>query len=329
MSAASAAMNESNGSEELLYQYVRDLPGTHFKYNIHQLYLQIFGIPQATRTVVGSATSGCRFWQLIFAIIWQSIKENNGLLSIFHKVHQVSQNKSYTSLYRSLLDKCRRVLSIIRGNTGSNLYRIIYGNQVIQCSGHNSACITPYDHDMITTTAGVYYLCIYITRQGRNIISHYFTVVHVKGELHLLSSYGCDNVCASYSVLPLHPDEIEEFNTALSNVPSNMGIIGSFYKKFFFNNSRPIYCSEDQIEGDSSLKGKLVVDGPNREVQEIFDQPDATYHMGIIRGYEAEVESIAASFGGTRRIRSIHSIRRIRSTRRTRRNKKRSTRRRV
>ena len=105
-----------------------------------------------------------------------------------------------------------------------------------------------------------------------------------------------------------------------------MGIISDFYMKFFFNNSRPIYCSADQIEGNPALKGKLVDNGPNMEIQEVFGQADATYHMGIIRGYEDDVESIAASFGGTRRTRPTRPTRR---TRRTRRNKKRSTRRRV
>jgi hypothetical protein len=333
--SAPSTKNESKKLKGLLQRYIDSLRTPHIKHNIQQLYLKIYQVAKpATRGTVHDATSGCRFWQLVYAMLWISIQDENDILTILKNTYELkNKNKTYMILYESLLEHCITTVTKITIDRDSNLHRIIFGNRVIECSDHDP-CIMPYDetyHGIITDTVGIYYLCMYIKRPNpsgsRDIfdtISHYFTVVHVNGAYYIISSYGCDYICASYDVIPLIMGEMVAFYSALKDVKNeeNMKTVTAFYMKYFLHNSNPPYCSDEQVEGDPSLKGKRVQNGPAKELHDVFNQKEgATFHIGVIRGYASAVQKIMMpSLGGSRR---------IRCTRRTRRNKKRSTRRRV
>ena len=332
--SAEASTNESKKVEGLLQRYIDRLRDKYFKHNIQQLYLKIYQVDKpATRAIVRDATSGCRFWQLVYAMLWKSIQDKDEILDILGKTYEL-QNKTYMHLYQSLLERCTTTVSNIQTDKDSNLYRIIFGNDALECLDNDPAvCIAPYNehtHERIAHRNGIYYLCIYIKRPKHpnypdrsNTISHYFTIVHVNRKYYIISSYGCDYICASYDVLDLDMGRLATFYHALSDVNNedNKGLITAFYMDYFLHNSNPPYYSYDQVEGDTSLKGKRVKNGPAKEILDVFDQVEGTtFHMGIFDRYASAVQAFMPILGGSRR---------IRRTRRIRRNKKRSTRRRV
>lgn len=325
--------NKSKRLDALLQQYIDSLRNKDIKRNIHQLYLKIYEVAKpATRAIVRDATSGCRFWQLVYVMLWKSIQDKKEeLLTILGNVYELKNKKNtYMPLYKSLLERCKITVSNIQRDRGSNLYKIIFGNDALECLDNNPPCITPYDatyHEMITSTTGIYYMCIYLKRPKHpnhpdrsNTISHYFTVVHVNRKYYIISSYGCDYICASYDVLDLNMGELSSFYNALEDVnnEANKGIITAFYEKYFLHNSNPPYCSDDLVEGNPVLKWTRVVNGPQKEIHDVFDQVEGTtFHIGIFREYASTVQMYMPSLGGARR------------TRRACRGKKRSTRRRV
>lgn len=288
--------------------YMKSLQDASCTNNINRMFKEIFLFERAkTRASLRTITRGCRFWQLFFALIWQSIKTNKNVLSLLCMKNGLgnrneplsrNSNQTYQDLYEDLIARCRNTVDAIYENRHSEIHKLIYGTQVRMCPERNAydACIKPYNeslHQMIKETEGIYYLCIYIERpNGMNTISHYFTVIHVDGKYYITSSYGSEYVHVPYQVIELDLEEMKQLYELLKDYRNHKDQITDFYMKYFLKGTIPPYYTEEQIESNPSLKGKRVVKGEFEEMKDVYDEQQlgTTIHIGILDGYSASIQ---------------------------------------
>lgn len=304
----------------LLTKYIELLSTPNGRFNVNRIYHEVFRTlfgrnSIATRRGLQLATTGCRFWQLFYAMLWHFIQQKKEILAWLDRPHRLSHSSSSNEdRNESILSMLETGIHRVYQDSSSVFHKLVYGNKGKICSDSSppsDVCVHPYQPGLSLSQDGNYYLCIYIDRPDGTIdISHYFTVIHVGTEYYLTSSYGSDYVRVPYRIQPLPIEDLNQLQDSLSHLanPLHKEKIVEFYMTYFLQGNLPPFYSEENVEGNPALKGKRVLNGQSREIKEVFNgKEEGTIHVGILSGYESEIEKIMNSSwrnrGGKRRTR--------------------------
>ncbi len=234
-------------------------------------YHSEFGVK--TRSQVQAATSSCRMWQLILAIL--DNLESNG-----HGIKELITAGYGTDEYNALIANISVVLDNIQDNRILN--SLIYLNQFVR------GAIENYDPESMSLELGNNYMCVYIEGVSRSIL-HYFTVIQTAtGEYYLNSSYGSDYVCVNQYTTPLVPDEFIRFVRAINYPNTDEEYISEFFNKYFLSGNIGTYYSKDDYEEDPSLRfAKMEPSEGNEKEAEVVTKNiyRSRIRCGIMPGY--------------------------------------------
>jgi hypothetical protein len=238
-----------------------------------------------TRSMVDRSTVGCRWWQLVYAI----------LVTLPYDLS--------TLRHLSTVSKVTRVLDNIRQNKYHPYYQLFYNNQVIECSESNDTipCVDPIDSAFFRKTdEGNFYGVIYADREdGSSTILHYF-VLHAHKENSKLrwwisSSYGSEYVRIPVQTKEVSIEQLETFVEAITDPDSNREILSEFFTDYFLQGGLPLRFSEENVEANSSLRGKYIPSeiGIKKEIAATLDgRTISSLNVGVIRGLEDYVEGL-------------------------------------
>lgn len=256
-----------------------------------------------TRLSSKISTKGCKYWQLVVSILnilqKTSLKQYLSNQGIYDTIIDILSkgNSLNNQEYSKLSNLVKKIYNYIIYNKSSDFYQFFYNND-----GNTLV-------NLFTTISelqeGINYLCLYDkNKESQNKhISHYFTILRMKGQYYLTSSYGSEFVCVPSNTIKLDILELENLIKALNNINDNMtnteslSIIKSFYDTYFFQGNIPISISDDLMNEYGSflnyLKiGSKLTKGPSIEFNYIHKNVSKnTYHIGIIPKYETEVKS--------------------------------------
>lgn len=279
--------------KEELQKYVDLLMNPRYRISMNRLYRNVFGGNSiSTRYKLQVTTSGCRFWQLFYGMLWYCIQEDKKILSLL----SMNYNLNHRDPYNTLLDKLKGAVDVLDNNHHSYFHKLIYGNKGYLCSDNSVVCIQPYQPQSSLSREGNHYLCIYIERPNNTIdISHYFTIIHLNGSYYLTSSYGSYYVRVPYHVQAFPIEDLDHLHTSLEQYTEekNKETIVEFYMKYFLQGNLPPFYSEENVEGNPKLKGKRILNGQYREIKEVFnDKENGTIRIGVIDQYSSEIAGI-------------------------------------
>ncbi len=268
-----------------------------------------------TRSMVDRATVGCRWWQLVYAI----------LVTLPYK-RSILQETSTVSKVIGVLDR-------IRENKYHPYYQLFYNNRVVECSESKDTipCIDPIDSPFFRQTdEGNFYGVIYADREdGSSTILHYF-VLHCHREdartrWWVSSSYGSEYVRIPVQTKEVSIDQLETFVEAIMDPVENRDILSEFFTEYFLQGGLPIRFSEENVESNSSLRGKYIPSeiGIKKEIAATLDgRTISSLHVGIIKGLEDYVSYLLHESHGGYRSRLTRRARKGGRTKRIRRMKK-------
>jgi hypothetical protein len=264
--------------------------------NVNRLYRDVYRNLSgddsiSTRSRLQVATTGCRFWQLFYAMLWYCILENKKILSLLTMKYNLNEH----DMYDRLLQQLQRAVRVLYQDRSSSFHKLIFGNKGSLCTEDSVVCIRPYEPRLLSKE-GNHYLCIYIERPDNSItLSHYFTIIHLDNAYYLTSSYGSDYVRAPYRVQAIQIEELNQLHASLEDhtLQENKEQIVEFYMKYFLQGNLPPFYSEEDVEGNPKLKGKRVLNGVYQEIKVVFNgKENGAIHIGVVDPYSSEIAGI-------------------------------------
>jgi hypothetical protein len=268
-----------------------------------------------TRSMVDRSTVGCRWWQLVYAILVTLPYERAALQT------------------PSTVSKVTQVLDRIRENKYHPYYQLFYNNHVVECSETKDTipCVNPI-HPGFTgqTDGGNFYGVIYADRDnGSSTILHYF-VLHGHRERGrtrwwISSSYGSEYVRIPVQTKEVSADQLETFLDAITDPQANRDLLGEFFTAYFLQGGLPLRFSEENVEANSSLKGKYIPSeiGIKKEIAATLNgRTISSLHVGVIHGLEDYIAYLLEDIHGGKRSPLTRRTRKGRRTNRIRRMKK-------
>jgi hypothetical protein len=277
---------------------------------------QIMRCGSLTRTGAVGATVGCRWWQLVYAILVSLPFPPATLLEWKQGIHR-------SRAYDEMVEQARAVVRHVERSRYSSLYRLLYRNEAVLCDAESKEhdqepCLRPMKTGWIATaTKKRYYVCTH--RAG--VIGHYFVLEKHRGAWYILSSYGSEWVRVPLRIHRVSKEEIE----ALLNAPSNTTTVTDFFLRYFLEGGLPQRYSEDEPD---HLRGRVIPlkEGIRRELEIVTREP---FEVGYIEGMEETIRSFIHGMEGgqkpplsararrvkQRRGRRRRTIRRVRTNR--------------
>jgi len=233
------------------------------------------------RSNTRSSTKGCKYWQLILAIlvlIQNFYKIPNLITTILR--NGISLNNK--DIYDRLSELVHKIYKQIMSNKRSAFDSFFVNN--------NGDTLVEECDNIDKLQEGVNFLCLYDINKNKNKkhISHYFSVIKIADKYYCTSSYGSDFVTVPYYTLKLDIKDFDALIQAYKN--NNIEIIKYFYNKYFFKGNIPIIITNDLLNENPLLEnlkiGSKLKTGPNVEFKYVHKNMDSTsFHIGIVPSY--------------------------------------------
>lgn len=239
-----------------------------------------------TRASVKGATVGCRWWQLLYAILVSLPFEPSVLLEWKKGVHEQRGE------YAALLEQGKAIIRQVERDRTSSLYRILYQNEAVMCDESKEAkepCLRPLKADWMNHKR--YYLC---THRG-GIIGHYFVLEKAGRSWYILSSYGSEWVRVPFRLSRVSVEEIEAFLASVGmTTEQEKATVGAFFSRYFLEGGLSQRYSEDESE---ALVGRIIP--PSVGIQKEWDIVGRTgFEVSVIDGMEEEIRVLGRRDGG-------------------------------
>ena len=268
---------------------------------------QILRCRTVTRMGAAGATVGCRWWQLVYAILVSLPFAPSTLLEWKKGIQERGIS------YSVMVERARSVIRMIERDRYSTLNRLLYRNEAVHCrtedkeNKEKEPCIRPMGSGWVSTApAGRYYVCTH--RNG--VIGHYFVLEKLKKSnrftWEILSSYGSEWMRVPFRLSRVREEELESFLASTSMVTdAERGVVEAFFSRYFLEGGLTQRYSEDE---PVSLRGQIIPSavGVRKELDIIGRD---AFEVGYIDGMEETVRVLVRSAemeGG----RSIGSMRR-------------------
>ena len=288
-----------------------------------------------TRHMLRSETVGCRWWQMVYAILMVVPYPAPSLLLRAWR-EGVSDPQ-----YIQLIEVVKGAIDVIQSSPRSSLHRMLYGGEVLRCAGADEEkgislpCMRDMDRSFIDTAEdGRYYACLYHSTADQGLIDHYFVLIRHEGRWYVSSSYGSEWVH-----VPLRTQEIpmEDLRAMVGAMEEGVGVgnhrrmLEGMFRRYFLDGGLRKLYSEEQYEGDPRLRGKVIPQamGIQRELNTVLTA-ERSLRIGFIEHMEENMRDVVqyvlpVEGGGVSRRRS--QSQRQRSSRSPRRRRSRSHRR--
>jgi hypothetical protein len=245
-----------------------------------------------TRTGAAGATVGCRWWQLVYAI----------LVSLpFPPVTLLEWNKGVnrSRAYDEMVEQARAVARHMERSRFSTIYRLLYRNEAVLCGDkaqdveEQEPCLRPMGAGWITTSSHEgkrYYVCTH--RNG--VIGHYFVLERRRDSWYILSSYGSEWVRVPLRIHPVTEEELEGFLVATKT--GDRSVVNEFFLRYFLEGGLPQRYSEDEPD---RVRGRVIPlnVGIRRELEIVTREP---FEVGYIDGMEETIRSVVQMMEGGR-----------------------------
>jgi hypothetical protein len=272
-------------------------------FEIYMFMYHIFnGISYPTRLQVKKSSSGCKFWQLIIAMLLViQTRYASSLIPILtsiapQKLHISNRNISTLSKnYGNIINICKGIYYNIQNNRNLNAFNKLFNNVI--------PITDPLLQDFTDSNLfkiGANYFCIYKNTHVERFIHHYFTIFIIDNQWWLTSAYGSDFVTVPAYTTLLDLQRFYDFVTAFYDInnPNKWKIIEDFYKTYFFQGNIPVYINDELTdfygkELFKDVKGPRLNNGTTIEIPYVFqNKNDHTFRVGIIPTYENIIQSI-------------------------------------
>ena len=129
------------------------------------------GCRAVTRGLVQQATVGCRWWQIVYAILVSLPYPLSTLLVWSKGVNKSSEWKTY----QEMMEVTRAVIQQLETYRWSSLYSILYRNRVVECPDEvppEEPCLRRMNASFVDSAPdGRYYTCLYTGDTIRIILS--------------------------------------------------------------------------------------------------------------------------------------------------------------
>lgn len=203
-----------------------------------------------TRGSATNSTVGCRWWQLVYAILVSLPYPPSTILTWSKGINSPEE----WHVYQEMVGVVQAVVKQIETYKRSTLFKILYNNLAIECAPNvEGPCIRQIDPSFFSTSPdGRYYMCIY----GDEFIGHYFILQRREGIWYISSSYGSGFVRVPVQTKEVTEDELYHFVDALQTEDKNSHyIIKQFYGKYFLEGGLSTRYSENE---PTRRRGKLI-----------------------------------------------------------------------
>lgn len=251
-----------------------------------------------TRGSVQQATVGCRWWQLVYAIL-VSLPYPMSTLLVWSKGMNVSSEwKRYqegAKRYQEMVDVTRAVIQQIEAYRGSSLYSILYRNQAVECAhGSGEPCLRRINASFVDSAAdGRYYVCLY----KADIIGHYFIIERRRPFWYISSSYGSEWVRVPVQTQEVPENELREWLDAIEHMgkenrdEEDTRILERFFIHYFLEGGLPVRYSENEPK---ERRGRPIPShiGIAKEVEIALHGP---LHIGYIESMEEYIQDMVAN----------------------------------
>jgi len=245
-----------------------------------------------TRMGAAGATVGCRWWQLVYAI----------LVSLpFPPVTLLDWKKGInrSRAYDEMVEQARFVVRHVERSRYSSLYRLLYRNEAVVCESkeqeqeqeqEQEPCLRPMS--TLPQSPGRYYVCTH--RNGT--IGHYFVLEKHQGSWYILSSYGSEWVRVPFHIHPISEEEVKAFLEASSRDSGNPLVIRDFFLRYFLEGGLPQRYSENEPD---RIRGRVIPlnVGIRRELEIVMREP---FEVGYIEGMEETIRGWVKGMEGGR-----------------------------
>jgi len=274
-----------------------------------------------TRHMLRSETVGCRWWQMVYAILMVVPYPAPSLLLRAWR-EGVSDPQ-----YIQLIEVVKGAIDMIQSSPRSSLHRMLYGGEVLRCAGAGAEeeeekgislpCMRDMDRSFIDTAEdGRYYACLYHStadQADQGLIDHYFVLIRHEGRWYVSSSYGSEWVH-----VPLRTQEIpmEDLRAMVGAMEEGVGVgnhrrmLEGMFRRYFLDGGLRKLYSEEQYEGDPRLRGKVIPQamGIQRELNTVLTA-ERSLRIGFIEHMEENMRDVVqyvlpVEGGGVRRRRS-------------------------
>lgn len=242
---------------------------------------QIMRCGAVTRTGAAGATVGCRWWQLVYAILVSLPFPPVTLL-------EWKQGVNRSRAYDEMVEQARVVVRHVERSRFTSLHRLLYRNEVVRCDasdasavGDQEPCLRPMEAGWVATASQKdkrYYVC---THRG-GVIGHYFVLERRRGAWYILSSYGSEWVRVPFRIHRVTEEELEGFLAAVSGTGADPSVVRAFFLTYFLEGGLPQRYSENEPE---RVRGRIIPlnVGIRRELEVVTREP---FEVGYIEGME-------------------------------------------
>ena len=248
----------------------------------------------ATRGLVQQATVGCRWWQLVYAILVSLPYPLSTLLVWSKGLNHSSEWKQY----QEMIGVAQAIIRQIEAYRWSSLYSILYRNRPVECpdaAPSSEPCLRRMDASFVdSATDGRYYTCLYT----ENNIGHYFVIERRRPSWYLSSSYGSEWVRVPVQTQEVPEDDLREWIDIIGRMgeesEEERRILERFYIHYFLEGGLPMSYSQNTSKG---LQGRPIPSevGIAKEVEIALDGP---LHIGYIESMEEHIQGIVESMVG-------------------------------
>lgn len=249
-----------------------------------------------TRGSALDATVGCRWWQMMYAILVLLPYPLSTLLVWSKGINASSEWKTY----QEMVEIVQAIVSQIESYYWTPLYSILYKNKVIECDKNHSGepCLRIMNKSFVdSATDGRYYVCTY----WGDLIGHYFVLERRHPTWYISSSYG-----SAWVRVPVQTQEVpeQELRDWLEAIYENDGknqengevrdIIERFYIRYFLEGNLFTRYSENEPK---SRRGLIVPReiGIKKEVKTSLNGP---LRVGYIESMEEYIGTIVTNTMG-------------------------------
>ena len=245
-----------------------------------------------TRGSATNSTVGCRWWQLVYAILVSLPYPPSTILTWSKGINSPDEWR----IYQEMVGVVRAVVKQIETYKRSSLFKILYNNLAIECAPNaDSPCIRRIDPSFFSTSPdGRYYMCIY----GDEFIGHYFVLQQRDGIWYLSSSYGSGFVRVPVQTKEVTEDELYHFVDAIQKNENGNGtgtpVIEQFYGKYFLEGG----LSTRYSENEPRRRGKQIPaeTGISEELKVALS---GTLHIGYIESMEEYIQQLVKDTVGS------------------------------
>lgn len=247
-----------------------------------------------TRGSATNSTVGCRWWQLVYAILVSLPYPPSTILTWSKGINSPEE----WHIYQEMVEVVRAVVKQIETYKRSALFKILYNNRVIECAPNvEGPCIRQIDPSFFSTSPdGRYYMCIY----GDEFVTHYFVLQLREGIWYLSSSYGSGFVRVPVQTKEVTEDELYHFVEALQKNENGAGagarhVIEQFYGKYFLEGGLSTRYSENEPRRGKQIPAETGIS------EELKVALSGTLRIGYIESMEEYIQQLVKDTVGSDR----------------------------